>query len=83
MGTATIAAIAGGIVAIAKALPAARAIVDQVVVLYYSNQQRQDDSHMTEIEEEREAIVSSLKQPGMTDANRNALRRRLIALSRL
>lgn len=71
------------LVTIFKGSQALRDIYERSVVLYYADQQRRDDGQMTEIEEEREAIAASLKQPGLSDANRNSLRRRLIALSRM
>jgi hypothetical protein len=75
--------IASAIVAIAKAFPAARAIFEQSVSLFYAYEAHEDQNQQTEIQEERDAIVAALKQPGMTDANRRVLRKRLIALSRL
>lgn len=71
------------IVTLAKGVKAFRDIYEESVVLYYANENRTDQNAQSEIQEEREAIVASLKQPGMTDANRNILRKRLIALSRL
>jgi hypothetical protein len=70
------------IVSVAKAVPAARAIFEQSVALYYANEQHQDDNHTDDVREEREALVASLKQPGLTDANKRALYKRLIALMR-
>lgn len=66
-----------------KGTQALRDIYEQSVVLYYAIENRNDQNAQTEIQEEREAIVAALKQPGMTDANRNVLRKRLIALSKL
>lgn len=76
-------AIAAFIVSIAKAIPAARDIFEQSVALYYAEENRQDENRNADIEEERSAIAASLKQPGLTDENRRALRKRLISLSRL
>lgn len=70
------------IVTIFKGSQAMRDIYEQSVVLFYAEEGRRDQNSSIEIQEEREAIVASLKQPGMSDANRNALRKRLIALSR-
>jgi hypothetical protein len=66
-----------------KGSQALRDIYEKSVILFYAEEQRNDENNSNEIQEEREAIVASLKQPGLTDANRNSLRKRLIALSRL
>lgn len=66
-----------------KGTQALRDIYERSVVLFYAVEGQNDQNQTNEIQEEREAIVASLKQPGMTDANRNALRKRLIALSRM
>lgn len=79
----TVSAIAGGLVAIAKAVPAARAILNQVVAQYYAVEEGRDQTQMNEVDQERDAIVASLKQPGLTDVQKRALYKRLIALSRL
>jgi hypothetical protein len=71
------------IVSIAKAVPAAKKIYLQSVDLFFAYEQSSDDRETNEISEERDGIVAALQQPGMSDANRRALRRRLIALSRL
>lgn len=77
------AGIAAFIVALLKAVPAAQAIFEEAVSLYYAEENRQDQNRNSEIEEERSAIAAALKQPGLTDENRRALRKRLILLSRL
>lgn len=66
-----------------KSTQALRDIYAQSVVLFYAIENQNDQNATNDIQEEREAIVASLKQPGLTDANRNSLRKRLIALSRL
>jgi hypothetical protein len=71
------------IVSLAKAIPAIQKIFESSVELYYAEENREDENHTAEINQEREAIAASLKQPGLTDENRRALRKRLIALSRL
>lgn len=71
------------LVSIAKAVPAAKTIFLQSVDLYFAYEQSADDRETTQISEERDGIVAALKQPGMSDENRRALRRRLITLSRL
>lgn len=76
-------AIVASIVAIARAVPAARAIFEQAVALYYSAQEGRDQDHMNEVQHEREAIVASLKQSGLTDEQVRAFHKRLITLSKL
>lgn len=71
------------IVTVFKGSQALRDIYEKSVVLFYAEENRQDQNTSNEIQEEREAIVASLQQPGMSDANRNALRKRLISLSRM
>lgn len=71
------------IVALAKAIPAAQKIFEQSVDLYYSQQEGQDQDQVNAVQQEREGITAALTQPGMTDENRRALRKRLIALSKL
>lgn len=76
-------AIAAAIVAVVKALPAARDIYLRTVDLYFAEEERKDQNRSADIDEERSAIAAALKQPGMTDENRRILRKRLIALSKL
>lgn len=71
------------IVALIKALPAIRSIYLQTVDLYFSAQETRDQNQMSEIDEERGAIMSALKQPGVTDAQKRIFRKRLIDLSKL
>lgn len=72
------------IVTFFKGTQALRDIFEKSVVLFYAYENQNDENAQTDIQQEREAIVASLKQPtGLTDANRNILRKRLIALSRL
>jgi len=71
------------LVTIFKGSQAMRDIFEKAVVLFYAQENRNDQNASNEIQQEREAIVASMKQPGLTDANRNSLRKRLIALSRL
>lgn len=66
-----------------KGSQALRDIYEKSVVLYYGLEERQDQNQQTEIQEEREAIVAALKQPGMTDVQKRALYKRLIHLSKL
>lgn len=75
-------AIVASIVAIAKAVPAARAIFEQAVALYYASEASQDEGHMNEVDLERDALAASLKQPGLTDVQKRSLYKRLIALVR-
>lgn len=70
------------IVTIFKGSQALRDIFDRAVILYYSEEQRQDQNETSEIQAEREALAAALSQPGMTDENRRILRKKLIALSR-
>jgi hypothetical protein len=71
------------IVTIFKGSQALRDIYLKSVDLWFAHERAADQDQSIEIQEEREAIVAALKQPGMTDANRRSLRRRLIALSRV
>ena len=71
------------LVTIFKGTQALRDIYEKSVILYYAEENRKDENRNAEIEEERAGIASALKQPGMTDENRRALRKRLIALSRM
>lgn len=75
--------IAATIVALAKAIPAARDIYLRSVDLYFSMEEGKDQNQMSDVEAERSAIAAALKQIGMTDENRRVLRKRLIVLSRL
>ncbi len=70
------------IVTLAKGVKAFRDIYEKSVALYYSNENRQDQDASSEIQEEKDAIVASLKQPGLSDAQKRTFRKRLIALSR-
>ena len=76
-------AIVAGIVAVAKAVPAARAIFEQAVALYYSAEESRDQNQMNEVDQERDAIAAALKQPGLKDVQTRALYKRLLALSKL
>lgn len=71
------------LVTIFKGSQALRDIYEQSVTLWYAEENRQDQNRTAWIEEERSAISAALKQPGLTDENRRALRKRLIALSRM
>lgn len=73
--------IASLIVAVAKAIPAARKIYEQSVALYYANEEGQDQSQMNEVAAERDMLMATLAQPGVTDAQKRVARKRLIALS--
>jgi hypothetical protein len=75
--------IAALLVTIFKGSQALRDIFEGAVDLWYAEENRQDQNQMNWINQEREGILAALKQPGMTDENRRALRKRLIALSRL
>lgn len=81
MGAATIAAIASGIVAIAKAIPAGKAIIAMVVTQFYAVEETQDHDRMTEVQKERDMLLATIEQPGITDAQKRTARKRLIALS--
>ena len=74
-------AIAAFIVAVAKAIPAAQKIYEQSVALYYANEEGRDQDNMTEIDRERDMLVATMKQPGITDAQKRTARKRLIALA--
>lgn len=71
------------IVTIFKGSQALRDIYERSVVLYYGLKEARDQNQQTETQEEREAIVAALKQPGLTDVQKRALYKRLITLSKL
>ena len=74
--------IASLLLAIAKAFPAAEKIFSRVIELYYAKQGSDDQNNTNEIQLKRDAIIASLKQPGLTDENRASLRHLLYDLHR-
>ena len=78
---ATAVAIASGVVSIAKAIPAVGKIIDLVVAQYYSIEEGADQTHMNEVQKERDMLIAAIRQPGMTDAQKRVARKRLIALT--
>lgn len=76
------ASLAAALVTFFKGTQALRDLFQMTVTLYYAAEEAADNREMSEIDQERDALVAALKQPGMTDAQRNLLRRKLIALSR-
>ncbi|MBA3756780.1 MAG: hypothetical protein H0X02_11365 [Nitrosomonas sp.] len=74
---------AAAIVTFFKGSVALRDIFEKAVVLFYAEQDRRDQNQTDDVQKEREALTAALSQPGMTDANRRILLKRLMALHRL
>jgi hypothetical protein len=74
-------AVAAAIVAFVKAIPAIDRIYQRSVALYYAAEEARDHDHMSEIEQERDMLLATIQQPGITDAQKRVARKRLIALS--
>ena len=77
------ASVVPAILAVIKAVPAARDIFIQVVDLYNAELDRRSEEASIKVMREREATVAAMKQPGLSDENRAVLRRRLWDLGRL
>jgi hypothetical protein len=75
--------IAAAILVVLKAVPAARDIFLKIVDLYHAEQDAASESQSIKVLREREATVAAMKQPGLSDENRAALRRRLWELNKL
>jgi hypothetical protein len=74
--------LAAFLVTVFKGSQALRDLFQETVRLYYAAEEAADTREMSEIDKQRDALAAALKQPGMTDAQRNTIRRQLIALSR-
>lgn len=70
------------ILGIIKAIPVIESIFKQVIDLYYSQLDASYDAHVSANQKKREAIVAALQKDGLTDENRDTLRRLLYDLSR-
>lgn len=75
--------IAAAIMVVLKAIPAARDIFLKVVDLYHAQLDAAAESSSIKVLREREATVAAMKAPGLTDAHRATLRRRLWELNKL
>lgn len=75
--------IASFILALAKAIPAFDRIYQRSVVLYYEQQETQDQNHTEENRLKRDALIDALNQPGLKDETRRNLTRQLVALNRV
>ena len=75
-------ALAAALVTFFKGTQALRDLFQMTVTLYFSLDAAADTREMSEIDQKRDALAAALKQPGMSDAQRNTIRRELIALSR-
>lgn len=74
---------ASAILAIVKAVPAARDIFIQLVDLYNQQLEIAETNRDIKKQKEREATVAAMKAPGLSDENRAVLRRRLWELAKL
>jgi len=70
------------ILSIIKAIPAIESIFKSLVSLYYEQIDAAYDSRVSANQKKREAIVAALQKEGLTDENRDNLRRMLYDLSR-
>ena len=70
------------ILSIIKAIPAIESIFKSLVALYYEQVDAAYDSRVSANQKKREAIVAALQKEGLTDENRDNLRRMLYDLSR-
>jgi hypothetical protein len=70
------------ILSIIKAIPAIESIFKSLVALYYEQVDAAYDSHVSANQKKREAIIAALQKEGLTDENRDNLRRMLYDLSR-
>lgn len=74
---------AAALVTFFKGTQALRDIFELAVTQYYAHEESADQDAMNEIEQKRMALVSAMKQVGITDAERRTLRRMLIDLHKL
>ena len=70
------------ILSIIKAIPAIESIFKSLVSLYYEQIDAAYDSRVSANQKKREAIVAALQKEGLTDENRDNLRRLLYDISR-
>ena len=70
------------ILSIIKAIPTLEAIFKQVINLYYQQIDATYNEHVSANQKKREAIIAALQKEGLTDENRDNLRRMLYDLSR-
>lgn len=68
------------IYAVIKALPAARDIFVRVQDMFYADLSRRDEGNVNENAKKRDALVASLKQPGLTEEQRDEIRNLLFNL---
>lgn len=71
------------ILGIVKAIPAVEKIYKRSIDLYYAELNARDINNVNKVREQREALLASLKAPGLTDENRANIRRILYTLSKL
>ena len=70
------------ILSIIKAIPTLEAIFKQAINLYYQQIDATYNEHVSANQKKREAIIAALQKEGLTDENRDNLRRMLYDLSR-
>lgn len=66
-----------------KAVPAIWSIYQMTVDLYIKQMNEQDESNVNNVREKREALIASLTQPGLSNENRDRIRRILYSLHKL
>jgi hypothetical protein len=70
------------ILSIIKAIPAIESIFKSLITLYYQQIDAAYDAHVSANQKKREAIIAALQKEGLTDENRDSLRRLLYDISR-
>jgi hypothetical protein len=70
------------ILSIIKAIPAIESIFKSLITLYYQQIDAAYDAHVSVNQKKREAIIAALQKEGLTDENRDYLRRLLYDISR-
>lgn len=72
--------VGAALLAVFKAIPALWNIYQKSVELYIKEQNAADQANVNNVREKREALLASLKQPGLSDENRANLRHLLYSL---
>jgi hypothetical protein len=70
------------IVSLIKTIPLIHDVFMKVVELYYVQMDAKDEANSTQVGMERDKIIAELRKKGLTDEERNKLRKDLYSLSR-
>jgi hypothetical protein len=71
------------LLAIFQSIPVLHKLLTQIIDLYFTQINATEQKQMSDVQRQRDALVSAIKQPGLTNEERRTLRHSLYKLHRL